>query len=185
MPTPAEIQKNLDALYEGFLNDFQPLYDAVTELKRLMFKRIFGTGSSGGSNTAGAKLPTKPYSTTPIYVSSKSIQDAPSKFKVGKRGTPIKSLYFPNGYNQLKRQTSRNLPLELTGNLKGAFQDSAIIAEGLTSGIALPESETGKVNGLEAKYGPIFVPTAEEQAELLEDHAQLLVEQIIKAMKKS
>jgi hypothetical protein len=184
MPTPAEIQKNLDALYEDFLNDFQPLYSAVIELKRLMFKRIFGTGNKGGTNAAGTNLPTKGYSTKSIYVSSKSIQDAPSKFKVGKRGEPIKSLFFPEGYNQLKTQTSRNLPLELTGNLKGAFQDSAIIAEGLTSGIALPESESGKVKGLETKYGPIFVPTAEEQAELLEDHAQLLVEQIIKAMNK-
>jgi hypothetical protein len=184
MPTPAQIQKNLDALYEGFLNDFEPLYDAVTELKRLMFKRIFGTGSSGGTNTAGAKLPTKPYGVKPIYVSSKSIQDAPSSFKIGKRGEPIKSLYFPDGYAQLKKQTSRNLPLELTGRLKGGFQDSAIIAEGLSSGIALPESESGKVAGLEVKYGPIFTPTAEEQAELLEDHAQLLVEQIINAMNK-
>ena len=184
MPTPAQIQKNLDALYEGFLNDFEPLYDAVTELKRLMFKRIFGTGSSGGTNSAGAKLPTKPYSVEPIYISPRSLANAPASFKIGKRGEPIKSLYFPDGYAQLKRETSRKLPLELTGRLKGGFQDSAIIAEGLSSGIALPESEAGKVEGLEAKYGIIFQPTAEEQAELLEDHAQLLVEQIIKAIAK-
>jgi hypothetical protein len=30
-----------------------------------MFIRIFGTGTNGGSNTAGAKLPTRPY--TPAY----------------------------------------------------------------------------------------------------------------------
>lgn len=185
MPTPAEIQKNLDALYEGFLNDFGPLYDAVTDLKRIMFKRIFGTGSSGGSNTAGQKLPTKPYSTTPIYVSSRSLANAPSKYKVGKRGEPIESLYFPGGYAELKKGTSRKLPLELTGRLKGGFQDTEILAQGLSSGILLPESESGKIAGLENRYGIIFEPTPEEQGKFLEEHAQLLVEQIINAMNKS
>lgn len=185
MPTPAEIQRSLDELYNGFLNDFEPLYDAVTDLKREMFKRIFGTGSSGGSNSAGQKLPTKPYSTTPIYVSSRSLANAPSKYKKGKRGEPIESLYFPGGYAELKKGTSRKLPLELTGRLKGGFQDTEIIAQGLTSGIVVPESESGKIAGLEARYGVIFEPTSEEQSKFLEDHAQLLVEQIIKAIAKA
>ena len=190
MPTPAEIQKNLDSLYEGWTSKFTPLYSAVRELKRIMFKRIFGTGSSGGSNSEGEKLPTKPYSTTPIYVSPRSLTNAPAKFKFGKppegesKGKPIKSLYFPDGYAQLKRETSRKLPLELTGRLKGGFLSEDVITEGLEAAIALPGSETGKVDGLEAKYGPIFVPTPEEQTEMLEDHAQQLVEQIINAMSK-
>ena len=185
MPTPAQIQANLDALYSDFTSEFTPLYTAVREMKRIMFKRIFGTGSSGGSNSEGQKLPTKPYSTTPIYVSPRSLANAPSKFKVGKRDEPIESLYFPGGYAQLKTGTSRKLPLELTGRLKGGFLNEDVLAEGLSAGILIPESEAKKVEGLEARYGIIFQPTAEEQAEMLEDHAQLLVEQIINAIAKA
>lgn len=185
MPTPAQIQANLDALYSDLTSDFTPLHTAVSELKRIMFKRIFGTGSSGGANSEGQKLPTKPYSTTEIYVSPRSLANAPSKFKVGKRDEPIKSLYFPGGYAQLKTGTSRKLPLELTGRLKGGFLNVDVLAEGLSAAIAIPESEAGKVEGLEARYGIIFQPTAEEQTEMLEDHAQLLVEQIINAIAKA
>ena len=185
MPTPAEIQKNLDALYEGWTSKFTALYGPVRELKRIMFKRIFGTGSSGGTNSAGEKLPTVPYSTKPIYVSPRALASAPSKFKVGKRGEPIKSLYFPGGYAELKKGTSRKLPLELTGRLKGGFLSSDVLTEGLEAAITVPASEEGKIDGLEAKYGTIFLPTAEEQAEMLEDHAAELVQQIINAMNKS
>jgi hypothetical protein len=197
MPTPAEIQKNLDALYSDWTSKFTPLYGPVRELKRIMFKRIFGTGSSGGTNTAGEKLPTVPYKTTPIYVSPRSLANAPSRFKVGKppegetTGKPIKSLYFPDGYAQLKQETSRKLPLELTGRLKGGFLSQEVITEGLTAGIGLPDSEKEKAQGLQfgngkrfKGYGEIFKPTAEEQAEMLQDHAQQLVEQIINAMSK-
>jgi hypothetical protein len=184
MPTPAEIQKNLDALYEGWTSKFTALYGPVRELKRIMFKRIFGTGSSGGTNTAGEKLPTVPYSTKPIYVSPRALASAPSKFKVGKRGEPIKSLFFPGGYAELKKGTSRKLPLELTGRLKGGFLSSEVLTEGLEAAITVPASEEGKIDGLEAKYGTIFLPTPKEQAEMLEDHAAELVQQIINAMNK-
>jgi hypothetical protein len=185
MPTPSQIQKNLDNLYQGFTSNFTVLYGPVRELKRIMFKRIFGTGSSGGTNTAGEKLPTKPYSSTPIYVSPRSLRNAPSKFKIGKRGEPIKSLFFPGGYAQLKQGTSAKLPLELTGKLKGGFLSEEVITEGLEAAIALPGSESGKVDGLEAKYGTIFLPTKEEQEAMLEEHVILLVEQITNAMNKS
>jgi hypothetical protein len=185
MPTPSQIQKNLDNLYQGFTSNFTVLYGPVRELKRIMFKRIFGTGSSGGTNTAGEKLPTKPYSSTPIYFSPRSLRNAPSKFKVGKRGTPIKSLFFPGGYAQLKQGTSAKLPLELTGKLKGGFLSEEVITEGLEAAIALPGSESGKVDGLEAMYGTIFLPTKEEQEAMLEEHAILLAEQITNAMNKS
>jgi hypothetical protein len=184
MPTPAEIQKNLDELYNDWTNKFTALYGPVRELKRIMFKRIFGTGSSGGTNTAGEKLPTVPYSTKPIYVSPRALASAPSKFKVGKRGEPIKSLFFPGGYAELKKGTSRKLPLELTGRLKGGFLSSDVLTEGLEAAITVPASEEGKIDGLEAKYGTIFLPTPEEQAEMLEDHAAELVQQIINAMNK-
>jgi hypothetical protein len=192
MPTPAEIQKNLDELYNDWTSKFTALYGPVRELKRIMFKRIFGTGSSGGTNTAGDKLPTVPYKTTPIYVSPRTLASAPSRFKVGKLGEPIKSLFFPDGYAQLKQETSRKLPLELTGRLKGGFLSQEVITEGLTAGIGLPDSEKEKAQGLQfgngkrfKGYGPIFQPTPEEQAEMLEDHAAELVQQIINAMNKT
>ena len=84
----------------------------------------------------------------------------------------------------MKTGTSRKLPLELTGKLKGGFLSEDVITEGLEAALALPGSETGKVDGLEAKYGAIFLPTEQEQAEMLDDHAQQLVEQIINAMSK-
>jgi hypothetical protein len=112
------------------------------------------------------------------------LASAPSKYKVGKRGEPIKSLFFPGGYAELKKGTSRKLPLELTGRLKGGFLSSEVLTEGLEAAITVPASEEGKIDGLEAKYGTIFLPTAEEQAEMLEDHAAELVQQIINAMNK-
>ena len=42
-----------------------------------------------------------------------------------------------------------------------------------------------KIDGLEAKYGTIFLPTKEEQEEMLQDHANQIVEQIINAMNRS
>ena len=182
--SPDDVKKNLDILLEGWASKFTPLYGPVRELKRIMFKRIFGTGSKGGTNTAGSKLPTEPYSTKPIYVSPRSLANAPSKYKIGKRGEPIESLYFPGGYAELKSGTSRKLPLELTGRLKAGFLNEEVFTEGLTAGILLPESEQKKKEGLERKYGPIFLPTKEEQDEMLQDHAQQIVEQIINAMKK-
>lgn len=182
--TPEQINKNLEELYEGWKSKFTALYIPVRELKRIMFKRIFGTGSKGGTNTAGEKLPTVPYSTKPIYVSPRTLASAPSKYKKGKRGEPIESLYFPNGYAELKKGTSRKLPLELTGRLKAGFLNEDVITEGLEAAIVAPASELGKIQGLEAKYGTIFLPTKEEQEEMLQDHAEQLVEQIINAMTK-
>jgi hypothetical protein len=195
--TPEQVQQSLNVLFEGWISKFTPLYLPVREMKRLMFKRIFGTGSSGGTNSEGQKLPTVPYSTTPIYVSPRSLTNAPAKFKFGKppegetRGKPIESLYFPNGYAQLKKETSRKLPLELTGRLKGGFLSEDVITEGLTAAIALPESEKLKAQGLQfgngrglKGYGIIFQPTGFEQDKMLEEHIQLIAEQITNAMNK-
>jgi hypothetical protein len=183
--TAEEVNKNLDLLFEGWKSKFTALYLPVREMKRLMFKRIFGTGNKGGTNTAGNELPTKAYSTKPIYVSPRTLANAPSQFKKGKNGDPIESLYFPRGYAQLKQETSRKLPLELTGKLKGGFLAAEVLTEGLEAAILFPESEVKKKQGLEAKYGPIFLPTKEEQDEMLQDHAEELVQQIINAMNKS
>jgi hypothetical protein len=65
MATPKQISERIDALFAEWSGGFTPLFFAVQEMRRLMDIRIFGIGTSGGSNTAGQKLPTKPY--TPAY----------------------------------------------------------------------------------------------------------------------
>lgn len=195
--TPDQVQQSLNVLLEGWISKFTPLYLPVREMKRLMFKRIFGVGTSGGTNSEGQKLPSIPYSTTPIYVSPRSVNGVTAKFQFGKppegesKGKPINSMYFPNGYAQLKKETPAKLPLELTGRLKGGFLSEDVITEGLTAAIALPESEKEKAKGLQfgngrgfKGYGIIFQPTGFEQDAMLEEHALLIAEQIINAMNK-
>jgi hypothetical protein len=188
MPTIKEINIKMDALYNGWLKNFRPLYRAGNNLKRVMIKRIFGKGSSGGYNSEMKKLPTRPYSTKAIYVSANSLRSAPASFKFGKpttdskgktkKGKPIKSLYFPQGYAQLKTKTSAKLPLQLTGNLFGAFVKSGQSNDGLSWELDIDESQDGKIDGLERKYGFIFQPTDEEEKQFLLLHGQYVVEQI-------
>jgi hypothetical protein len=65
MATVKEVSERINALFAEWSGGFTPLFFAVQDMRREMYIRIFGTGTSGGSNTAGAKLPTKPY--TPAY----------------------------------------------------------------------------------------------------------------------
>jgi hypothetical protein len=199
MPTIKEINLQLDALNKEWLTNFKPLYRAGTNLKRVMYKRIFGTGNKGGFNTAMDSLPTFPYSTNPIYVDPNSVRNAPASFKFGKKsidskgktkkGKPIKSLYFPEGYAQLKTKTSATLPLQLTGNLKGGFFQSEVIKDGLSVSVKLPDSETLKAEGLQfgnknfKGYGVIFEPTDFEQEEFLLKHGQYVADVINELLK--
>lgn len=181
MITVDQLDKNLASMLEGWFTKFEPLYIAVENLKvNQMQERIFGSGTSGGTNTDGGKLPTKPYSTTPIYVSPTDLRNAPSQFKKGKRGTPINSLFFPGGYSQIKTQTSAVLPLQLTGNLLGSWISTPTSEDGLSVAIEIGTEQVGKIEGLEAKYGIIFLPTEEEEQAMLNLHAELIVEQINK-----
>jgi len=75
MATPKEISGRIDGLFSEWSNGFTPLSAAVLDMRREMFIRIFGTGTSGGSNTAGQKLPTKPY--TPAYAAIKAKNGRP------------------------------------------------------------------------------------------------------------
>ena len=199
MPTIKETKVKLDALYSDWLKEFKPLYRAGNNLKRVMFKRIFGKGRSGGFNTAMDSLPTFPYSTNPIYVDPKSVRNAPASFKFGKsttdskgkkkKGKPIKSLYFPEGYAQLKTKTSATLPLQLTGKLAGGFDKSEVVKDGLSVSVTLPDSEADKAEGLELGnrnfkgYGIIFQPTDMEQEEFLLLHGQYVVDVINELLK--
>jgi len=193
MPTIKEMNLRMDALNKEWNTNFKPLYRAGTNLKRVMFKRIFGKGNSGGYNTAMESLPTKDYSVEPIYVDPKSLRNAPASFKFGKpttdskgktkKGKPIKSLYFAGGYAELKTKTSAKLPLQLTGKLAGGFLQSEVIKDGLSVEVTLPESELGKSKGLEKMYGIIFQPTDMEEEEFLLLHGQYLVEAINESLK--
>ena len=152
MATPKEISERIDGLFSEWSGGFTPLSLAVIDMRREMFIRIFGTGKAGGTNSAGAALPTKPY--TPAYAAIKA-----------KNGRP---------------------PLELTGFLKRSFatDQSSVFAQGFDVAIYIQGDEVGKVNGLEKLYGTIFKPTAEEQAAMLQLHADLLVEQISNQISK-
>jgi hypothetical protein len=193
MPTIKEMNVRMDALNKEWLTNFKPLYRAGNNLKRVMFKRIFGKGKSGGYNTAMQELPTKDYSTEPIYVDPNSVRNAPASFKFGKptidskgkkkKGKPIKSLYFAGGYAELKTKTSATLPLQLTGKLAGGFDKSEVVKDGLSVSVTLPDSEVGKAEGLENKYGIIFQPTDMEEEEFLLLHGQYVVDVINELLK--
>ena len=199
MPTIKEMNARMDALNKEWLTNFKPLYRAGMNLKRVMFKRIFGKGRSGGYNTAMDSLPTDPYSTTPIYVDPNSLRNAPASFKFGKpttdskgktkKGKPIKSLYFAGGYAELKTKTSATLPLQLTGKLAGGFLQSEVLKEGLKVSVTLPDSEVDKADGLQygnrnfKGYGTIFQPTDIEEEEFLLLHGQYVVDVINELLK--
>lgn len=152
MATAKQVSERINALFAEWSGGFTPLFFAVLDMRRKMFIRIFGTGTSGGSNTAGQKLPTKPY--TPAYALIKQ-----------KNGRP---------------------PLELTGFLKRSFatDQSSVFNQGFGSAIFIQDDEAGKVEGLQKLYGPIFQPTVEEQAQMLQLHAELLAEQIANNISK-
>lgn len=152
MATAKQVSERINALFAEWSGGFTPLFFAVLDMRRKMFIRIFGTGTSGGSNTAGQKLPTKPY--TPAYALIKL-----------KNGRP---------------------PLELTGFLKRSFatDQSSVFNQGFGSAIFIQDDEAGKVEGLQKLYGPIFQPTVEEQAQMLQLHAELLAEQIANNISK-
>lgn len=157
METIEQLDEKLNALLAKWEQGFTPLYFSVNSIKAVMFDRIF----EEGLNSAGTQLPSPSYSTKEIYVDVNTLPNTPSSYQVGKRGTKIKSAYFPDGYKQLKQVVERPV-LELTNRLKLAFANYPVIESGDSASIALPDSERGKRLGLEDKYGTIFQMTQEE-----------------------
>jgi hypothetical protein len=92
--------------------------------------------------------------------------------------------YTP-AYAKLKAENGRP-PLELTGFLKRSFatDSTSVFNQGFNSDVYTTADESGKVAGLEKLYGTIFKPTVEEQARMLELHAELLAEQIANNISK-
>ncbi len=155
-----EFKLRTDALIAEWNSDFAPLYLAVTELRRLMYKRIFEK-SGGNLNSAGQQIP------------------IPAR-KSASYNTP----YSP-GY--AKKKERRPIPLELTGYLRRNFLNEPLQGKGLECAIVLDDKEAAKARGLQfgnsinpryktfGGYGFIFVPTEEEEKEFLEQHTQLLI----------
>ena len=75
MATPKEISGRIDGLFAEWSGGFTPLSLAVLDMRREMYIRIFGTGKGGGTNSAGASLPTVPY--TPAYAALKAKNGRP------------------------------------------------------------------------------------------------------------
>ena len=92
--------------------------------------------------------------------------------------------YTP-AYALIKQKNGRP-PLELTGFLKRSFatDQSSVFNQGFGSAIYIQADESGKVEGLQKLYGPIFQPTDEEQNKMLQLHAELLAEQIANNISK-
>ena len=198
MATVSEINQRIDGLLSQWQSNYVPLYNSVNYIRGEMAVRIFGSKASGvgkgGTNTAGSTLPTVTYSTEPIYADVKSLPNTPSAFQIGKRGTKIKSAYFPQGYGQLKDAIYRP-PLEVSNYLKKAFSnfpetvtgkedpgDNPIIEEGENAKIAVPDGARGQIEGLENKYGTIFQMSKEEEKLFTDDLAQEIADAINKAL---
>lgn len=155
-----EFKQRTEALIAEWSSDFQPLYLAVTELRRLMYKRIFEK-SGGNLNTAGQQIPLP-----------------------ARKGGDYQTPYSP-GYMKIKER--RSIPLELTGYLRRNFLNEPLQGKGLECAIVLDDKEAAKARGLQfgnsinpryktfGGYGFIFVPTEEEEKEFLEQHTQLLI----------
>ena len=92
---------------------------------------------------------------------------------------------YTKAYAKIKAKNGRP-PLELTGFLKSSFakNEGSVLNQGFNSDIFIQEDEAGKVAGLEKLYGTIFKPTVEEQARMLQLHAELLAEQIANNISK-
>jgi hypothetical protein len=193
MVTVKELSGRIDELIAEWESGFEPLFRAVFDIKGEMFIRIFGEGTTSGFNSQGVDLPTVPYSITPIYVSkviagnkgtfastktNKIVKNKSKNSKsVGTRKNEIKSAYFPGGYAQLKQALGKPA-LELTGFLRSFFLKGEPINEGFGSYIVIDESQSGKVQGLEDKYGIIFDMTEFEFEKFIEYHTNYITESI-------
>jgi hypothetical protein len=141
-----DLNGELDGLFRRFFLGAQFLKDEMQE-------RIF----EDGYNASGTKVQSvKSYSTKEAYFSV-----LPRKTNnVGKRGKPIKSSYFPQGYSEMK-QTIGRPPLELFGRLKSAFVNTGLI-EGDNSVVFQVAGFGGQIEGLDNLYKTVFEPSESE-----------------------
>lgn len=163
MATISDLNNELDQAVSDLTGLFKQFYLCGADLKDAMQDRIFekSTGADG------QKLPSKPYSTEPIYVNPDTLPRSTSAYQVGKTGKKIKSAYFPSGYSQLKQAVGRP-PLELTGFLFRDFVNTPQVDNFNTVQILVDDINAEKITGLEKLYGEIFYPTETELDDLVD-----------------
>ena len=159
--TIEELNNDLEQAASDLTTVYAGFYLCCSDLKDAMSDRIF-VKSLGAD---GQSLPSKPYSSEPIYVDPNSLPRSVSSFQIGKNGKKIKSAYFPNGYGQLKQAIGRGA-LELTNNLFLDFTNTPQVDEFNKVKIFVDENNVGKIAGLEKLYGEIFFPTEDELNDL-------------------
>ena len=165
MATPKEISGRIDALFSEWSGGFTPLSEAVKDMRREMYIRIFGIDTGRGKNQAGNFLPTVPYS--PAYAKIKAANGRP----------PLELTGF------LKRSFANDVGSVFNQGFGSAIYiqaDEAGKAEGLQFGVNSGNPKYKTFKG----YGIIFQPTKEEQTAMLQLHADLLVEQISNQISK-
>jgi hypothetical protein len=148
----SDISGELDGIFDQVLNRF---FTGALDLKDEMFERIFERGeNSSGTNVQSVKA----YSTKEAYFSQDTL---PRNIQTdGKRGTPIKSAYFPQGYSQMKGAVGRP-PLELTNFLKQNFASSLPESDENSVTFAV-EGKEGQIKGLDKLYNIVFEPSESE-----------------------
>ena len=165
MATPKQISERIDALFSEWTGGFTPLSEAVKDMRREMYIRIFGIDTGRGRNQAGNFLPTVPYSA------------AYAKIKAENGRPPLELTGF------LKRSFGTDQGAVFSEGFGSAIYiqaDEAGKAAGLQFGVNSGNPKYKTFKG----YGIIFQPTKEEQDAMLQIHANLLVEQIANQISK-
>jgi hypothetical protein len=162
--TPNDFSQKVNELTQRYEQGFPALLLAVSSMQVKIAERVFDKSI----NTAGIDMAAIPYSLKPIYVQTDTLPNTPSAFQVGKRGTKIKSAYFPQGYGQLKKAVNRPV-LELNLILRNDWLNPSIIQTGNSVSVSLKEEINAKKNeGLEKKYGQFLKANQEEIDFLIE-----------------
>jgi hypothetical protein len=165
MATPKEISERIDGLFSEWSGGFTPLSQAVQDMRREMYIRIFGIDTGRGRNQAGNFLPTVKY--TKAYAKIKAANGKP----------PLELTGF------LKRSFATDAGSVFSQGFDSAIYiqaDEAGKAAGLQFGVASGNPKYKTFKG----YGIIFQPSKEEQDAMLQLHADLLVEQISNQISK-
>ena len=163
METIQQLNDDLAKKADDLQTIFASWYLCAADVKDAMQERIF-IQSKGAD---GQDLPSKPYSSDPIYVDADIALKSLSSFQIGKTGKKIKSAYFPSGYAQLKQFIGRPA-LELSGDLIRDFVNTPQVDDFNTVTILVDDVNFNKIAGLERLYGEIFFPTEQELDDLVE-----------------
>jgi len=164
--TAEDFKVKLDSLASQYESSFPALLLASSSMQVRIAERVFDEGRNTDNQDM---LSVSGYSTKPIYVSPNSIPGGAGN-DIGKRGTKIKSYYFPQGYKQLKQTINRgDKPLELTLDLRNDWLNPDIQQSGNKVSISLKDQiNADKTEGLSKKFG-VFFSANQDEIDLLLD----------------